>query len=187
MKPINDISLSPLQIQRFWSHVRLAARDECWIWIGASNENGYGKWKPGCGNRRQWFAHRVSFIITKGAIPDGLEVHHKCERPRCVNPLHLYAVTHHTNMLASGTVAAVNLLKTHCPAGHPYDQSNTRLINDAGHRMCRKCGYAAMAACRKRQMAKSPELREHYLAMDRNNKRLQRARKKAAKYASVSL
>src|SRR6202030_118623 len=62
----------------------------CWLWLGACNEFGYGKF----GKVK---AHRFSYEREKGPIPDGLEIDHLCRNKSCVNPDHLEAVTHGEN------------------------------------------------------------------------------------------
>lgn len=44
-------------------------------------------------------AHRISYVIHKGNIPEGYDVMHKCDTPMCVNPDHLEAVTTQENVL----------------------------------------------------------------------------------------
>jgi predicted XRE-type DNA-binding protein len=67
-------------------------RDEstgCWIWHGAHVPRGYGIIKiPG--ERKQEYAHRLSWLIHRGPIPEGQYVLHQCDTPACVNPEHLF-------------------------------------------------------------------------------------------------
>jgi hypothetical protein len=59
----------------------------CWLWTGAINRNGYGKTKV---DRKDITAHRWSWILHRGAIPEGMHVLHRCDVPGCVNPAHLW-------------------------------------------------------------------------------------------------
>lgn len=71
---------------RFWSRVDKSG--ECWMWTGKVGQpHGYGRvWADGKERR----AHRVSYEITYGQIPDGMCVCHKCDTPLCVRPEHLF-------------------------------------------------------------------------------------------------
>lgn len=69
---------------RFWA--RVAQGDGCWEWQGLRDGNGYGLF--GVANRNHG-AHRASWEIANGPIPDGLMVRHDCDNPPCVRPDHL--------------------------------------------------------------------------------------------------
>ncbi len=68
---------------------------ECWIFTGVKDNYGYGSLF--LGNRRVR-AHRLSYMLVHGAIPDGLSIMHVCDVRDCVRPDHLKAGTHQENM-----------------------------------------------------------------------------------------
>ena len=73
---------------RFWS--KIDKGEQCWLWTDPPNAQGYGAISYG-GKRRT--AHRVSYEIHRGAIPDGMQIDHACREKLCVNPDHLRVVT----------------------------------------------------------------------------------------------
>ncbi len=92
--------LSPTIVQRFWEHINRT--DSCWLFNGAPDHKGYGRLVNyhiiGTKRCTKIFAHRLSWLIFIGPIPDGLFVLHKCDVPLCVNWEHLFLGTQLDNM-----------------------------------------------------------------------------------------
>ena len=135
--------LTPL-VDRFWARVEKTAT--CWNWTGARLPKGYGmigarSWRDG------WqCAHRVSWELHFGAIPDGLHCLHRCDNPPCVNPAHLWLGTNADNAADRDSKGRLRLSRTHfasrthCPSGHEYSAENTYVRR--GARNCRICKNA---------------------------------------------
>lgn len=67
----------------------------CWLWTASKMANGYGQ----IGYKgKNAYAHRVSWILHKGQIKDGLFVLHRCDVRCCVNPDHLFLGSAKDNM-----------------------------------------------------------------------------------------
>ncbi len=112
----------------------------CWEWTARKDQNGYGLFWDGNRSSR---AHRVSYEMHVGKIPDGLVIDHLCRVRSCVNPAHLEPVTNRENLMRGQTLTAVNAGKTHCPRGHEYTEENTLIRNNwrygTSERICRPC------------------------------------------------
>lgn len=135
----------------------------CWTWTGALDDDGYGQITIAKKNRR---AHRTVYELLVGPIPDGLELDHLCRDRACVRPTHLEPVTGRENKLRSPiTLASINLAKTHCLHGHPFDEANTRLVRrgKSVERHCRKCGSDRVRRHRQRKVAGGSDLARYEL------------------------
>ena len=78
---------------RFWSKVDKSGG--CWAWTAYTDMFGYGVVALGYTMAR---AHRISYEMEKGTIPEGLQVRHLCHNPSCVRPDHLEIGTQKDNM-----------------------------------------------------------------------------------------
>jgi len=119
----------------FWSRVEVG--EACWNWKGRRDHAGYGMLRRGGKNV---MAHRLSYELTRGLIPDGLEIDHLCWNARCVRPSHLRAVTHTQNMRnlrkhEQWRPSGVWSHLTHCMYGHELTPDNML----KGSRLCRTC------------------------------------------------
>lgn len=115
----------------------------CLIFTG-TKPNGYGALSSPQGKPPS-LVHRIAWEHFHGPIPDGLWVLHHCDTPACFEIDHLYLGTHQDNMNDMHARGRhYNSLKTHCPAGHPYDETNTQFQYSATSvdkkgRNCRTC------------------------------------------------
>ena len=126
------VPLDKPRVIRTWDSNNYRVLDDgCWEWLG-STSTGYGCFRRG-------YAHRYSYELHKGAIPDGLQIDHLCRNRLCVNPDHLEAVTVRVNVLRGVSRVAANARQSHCIRGHEFTPENTRRRAN-GSRACRECG-----------------------------------------------
>ena len=105
----------------------------CWLWKDRLS-GGYGRMH----GRVATQAHRFSYELNVGPIPEGLVIDHVCRVRHCVNPAHLEVVTNAENILRGNGFSARHARKTRCSFGHQYDGTNTRIRAD-GSRSCIAC------------------------------------------------
>lgn len=84
-----------MSLERFMKKVEPVPEAGCWLWTGSLFYNGYGQVHH---LNRPVGAHRLSWLFHKGAIPDDMQVLHRCDVRSCVNPDHLWLGTHGDNM-----------------------------------------------------------------------------------------
>jgi len=128
--------------ERFWAKV--CKSEHCWLWQGPTDGR-YGEiWYNGAKCR----AHRITWELVNGPIPEGLLVCHTCDTPSCVRPDHLFLGTMSDNILDASRKGRLDVRGrahwTHCAKGHPFSGVNL-MINKHGHRVCRVCRDARNA------------------------------------------
>lgn len=129
-------------LERFWARVEQSG--DCWSWTGAKNDRGYGQIRV---DGRIVYAHRFSYQVHLGSIPDSLQIDHLCRNRSCVRPDHLEPVTS-----AENTRRGEPASRTQCPRGHAYDEANTGRSARTGRRFCKACHsfFASRTKARRR-------------------------------------
>ena len=71
---------------RFWSRVVVGGPEDCWLWTGFTDKDGYGQYKT---DLKVEYTHRYAYRLKNGEIPTDACVMHSCDTPACCNPAHL--------------------------------------------------------------------------------------------------
>jgi hypothetical protein len=122
---------------------RVEVTPTCWEWRATRIRGGYGTFSPHRGLSR--LAHRLSYELHVGPIPDGLTLDHLCKNPGCVNPAHLEPVTQRENLMRSRQDTYVAHRNGTCTKGHPESELYRRKSNGQAA-YCRACVRARRAA-----------------------------------------
>lgn len=78
----------PIEDRYWWYVIKGEHPDDCWDWRGSTYGFGYGALRTS--GRKKAGAHRISWEVHNGEIPEGMWVLHTCDNPPCTNPKHLY-------------------------------------------------------------------------------------------------
>lgn len=106
----------------------------CWLWTGAISSWGYGNATI---NHRPVSAHRASYMVHVGDIPETLVLDHLCRNRACINPDHLEPVSQQENILRGRAPAILTHLSKQCGRGHPMEGDN--LLKNGSRFQCRTC------------------------------------------------
>ena len=136
----------------------------CWIWNDARSGE-YGWY-----SEERILAHRVSaYLYLNFNLNSKALICHKreCNNKMCVNPEHLYVGNYSTNAIDTIMSGKHNMRsKTHCPKGHPYDETNTKIYEH--RRYCKKCSNTKIKVILKDGKIKWVRNREFEI-LQRNN------------------
>lgn len=136
-------------MDRFWRKVDINPY-HCWEWQAATKK-GYGAFNL---NGRNVSAHRLSYELSVGPIPEGQILRHTCDNRPCVRPDHLIPGTHKDNtqdMLDRGRASGGRAGATHCIHGHEFTPENTYWEPRGWGRACKKCRRIRVQEFRARQ------------------------------------
>lgn len=151
----------------FWSHVARRGDDECWDWTASTYSNGYGHIRH---EGHDLLAHRVSWELNVGPIPDDLLVLHHCDRPICVafkkclflgtpqdNTADMLSKNRHASAQPNFVPVNLGQLKPVCLKGHPMTPENVVFTNRGKARRCSICYQDTMLKTRARYRAIAKE------------------------------
>lgn len=124
--------------ERLWRDTKIVPSSGCIERTKGIEGGGYSHIGAGGRGGKLLSAHRLSWELANGTIPEGLDVLHTCDNPPCINLEHLFLGTNLDNindMTSKGRHH--NQKKTHCPQGHEYTVENTYVHKNG--RYCRTC------------------------------------------------
>ena len=123
-----------------WS--RIKKTPTCWLWTGGIlKHGGYGIVSY---QGREWLTHRLIVSWVRG-LPSAKQLHHKCENPRCVRPLHLKTTTDFQHRQIHVRI------RTHFGCGHRITPKNTYWLRNKHRRPWKRCRQCAISCAVKAQ------------------------------------
>jgi HNH endonuclease len=161
--------------ERFWDKCQPCPMSGCWIWTANTTKQyqrgrgswGYGKFWPTSG--QGVLSHRFAYEALVGAIPQALDLDHRCRQRSCCNPAHLEPVTRAENIRRgewdpskSSALAIPDHRRraesiTHCKHGHEFTDEN--MYRDGNRRICKTCSRERYLRVKESQIARQRELR----------------------------
>lgn len=136
-------------VARIMDNIERVPESGCWLWMRSVNWGGYGSMGV---NGRSCKAHRVSYELLVGPIPEGLTLDHLCGVRCCVNPAHLEPVTRGENTLRGNAPSAQKARMKTCVRGHELTLTNS------GQRRCLICKRQYSAEWFRKNAAKMSEI-----------------------------
>lgn len=121
-------------------HINVGGPTDCWTWTGSRTLASYGQFGFAKKGGRSTYAHRLSYELAIGCIPEGHQIHHRCKNRLCVNPAHLESISvgdharHHSQERKSTGV----LRWLQCSRGHELSGDNV-VVKPDGRRRCKAC------------------------------------------------
>lgn len=132
----------------------------CWRWISAKLKGGYGSVRFRMNGQIVNLAHRLSYALFIGEIPETLTLDHTCNNEDCVNPHHLVPMSAGDNIRKS-----ISLRRSACcPKGHEMTEDNiyfSKWTDVSGverkHRLCKTCRKIRSREDKRLQRIKRPQ------------------------------
>ncbi len=160
--------LSLDKVGRFSRNVIEKSGDECWGWNGSKDSKGYGRFTF---KGKMILAHRCSYELHVGKIPEGLVIDHLCNNTSCANPMHLEPKTIYENVKRGFIKKVLNPVRVGkiCKNGHMVNNETIRTTK-TGSKYCLVCSRMQSVEKRKNEKLQKVLLFIHTYDMYINRK-----------------
>lgn len=136
----DPVRYKAITIERWLRKVRVPQSFfDCWIWVGAGDRYGVSSIRSAPREpSRVLGAHVLGYMLAFGDLDDNVQVHHRCENRRCVNPMHLRGLTRKEHAAEHPEIAPLieRQQRSVCLKGHSMDDA---ILQADGKRRCRAC------------------------------------------------